>query len=302
MTRRVLIVTVILAMASGFSLFFACRGDKKSNDLSDSNATPPPGACDQNAIPELTDVKIDVDGELLGSGASFMEGVTYNLYLAYRDADCNIGGGEVYFRLDGGEQTTRAGAIPAEVPCSASAEDQAFAIPFGPSGDGDHHLLVYIADQCAAESAKFTFNFTLTPYVADDDTAADDDTTADDDTAVDDDTVGPTLLNGTISYAGSLNLQGRKVALQLWTDWLPTGIPVAWTGIAIPTEGLPFPYEWNLDEAGVAEGEYFLSAFADAVDGDGFFNPDNDPVYSPFRSISIVVGQTATANVWLVGP
>ena len=159
-------------------------------------------------------------------------------------------------------------------------------------GEGDHQLSVYVEDLCGEAGNTVTVAFSLTPWVGGDDDTGDDDTT-----------VEPTLLTGEIRYSGADDYTDRPMYLFLYTEWLPTSlVPAAIMHLNVPAEGFPFDYEWDLGEAAVDDGSYYLAAFMDVEDGDGFFNYEVDPVHSPYTITEVISGQTTNANVTLVDP
>ena len=285
MSRRAMIWVVLLMLAAAM-LYSACRGGDDDDDDAATTPTPPPDACEDNEAPVLGEIQLSPLGSTTAA-TEFMEGDPIQVYVGYRDADCNVSGGDVFYALDG-SALQQIEAIH-DAPCEAAPSDQAAGFAFLTVGVGEHELAVVITDQCAAESNQSTVSFTLTPFESDDDTA-------------DDDTVEPTLLTGEIRYSGTEDYADRPVKLMLFTEWLPESLPVGLLEVTVPEAGFPFAYEWNFDDDAIAAGTYYLTAYLDAVDGDGAFNPAADPVYSPYLPVEVVAAQTTTQNVTLVAP
>jgi len=104
-------------------------------------------------------------------------------------------------------------------------------------------------------------------------------------------------------YGESTDLAGRPVWILLFTEWLPgAAVPVAFVQQTVPEQGFPFDYEWDLDAAEVAPGDYFVFAFLDIADEDGVFNETIDAVHAPFQATTIIAGTATTQNLTLVEP
>mgnify|MGYP001162012362 CR=1 FL=1 len=281
-------VVSVLALALAWS---ACNGRDDDEDEG-AQGTPAPGACDNNDAPTLAEAVLYADGEAVAAGGEVSELASIEVYLSYDDVQCNAGGGEIVATFDG--QTSESFPAAGNAPCTAVADDRALGFSFLPGAQGALALSVKLVDRCGAESDAVELTYEVVAWAPDDD-AADDDS--------DDDTVEPTLLTGEITYSGESELIGRPVYLLLWRDWLPQ--PADWEATyltAVPETGFPFTYEWDLDEAEVAAGDYYLMAFADAVAADGFFNAAVDPVHAPYLPTTIVAAQTNVANLTLVQP
>jgi len=285
MSRRAMILLAILFLA-GAMVYLACAGGNGDDDDSSPAPTPPPGACADNTAPALNEMLLFPETSTVAA-TEFMEATPIYAFVGYSDAECNLRTGDIFMSLDGAEPQ-KARSLE-EVPCSATAQDRQVGFDFMAVGVGEHQISAYVVDLCGAQSNTVSATFTLTPWEPDDDTA-------------DDDTIEPTLLEGEIGFTGDEDYASRPVHLYLFHEWLPHSLPVAWLEQTVPAEGFPFAYEWDMDDAGVEPGSYFLAAYLDAVDGDGPFNVAVDPVYSPYTVTEIVAGQTTTQNVTLVPP
>ncbi len=290
MSRRWWQLLLAMILVGAFA-YLACNSGGDDDDAA-PHVTPPPGSCTDNTAPVLSEV-LTFTIHSTTPVTEFMETETIEAFVSYTDAECNVHDGQIFMGLDGAAPQ-KVTDIDSAAPCSAQAANRTVGFPFVDVGVGQHQLSVYVMDFCGAQSNTVSTTFTLTPYQADDDTADDD--------AADDDTVSPTLLQGEVRYTGDDNLAGRPVTMFLFKQWLPHSLPVAVLKIDVPDGGFPFPYEWNMDEAQVEAGAYFLAAFLDAVDGDGYFNAAADPFYSPYLPTEITANETTTQNVTLVAP
>lgn len=291
MTRNLVSIALVVMLALVVT-WSACNGRDDDEDQGGQN-TPVPGACDDNTAPTLSEAWLYADSQAIASGGQVSELATIEVYLSYDDPDCNAAGGEIFATFDGA--TAESFGAAGNAPCAADAEDKALGFSFLPGALGAHTLSVKLVDRCGAASDEVTLSYEVIAWEPGDDDTADDDS--------DDDTVEPTLLAGEIAYTGSDDLTGRPVYMILWRDWLPQ--PADWEAslmITVPETGFPFTYEWDLDEAEVAAGDYYLMAFADAVAGDGFFNAEVDPVHAPYLPTTIGEAQTTEANLTLVQP
>ena len=299
MPRKIVIALTVLAILATLA-WAGCFGKEDDDESSIDYGEPPGGIAILLDI--LTDNRNRTASELrkifsLRGGS--MEGSVAYAYLSYEDPDCNLGKGEFFVSIDGAAAESY-GSIAGGAPCAADANDKEVGFAFSATGVGSHTIEVQVTDMCGAKSGSVSMNFTLTKYVAGEDD--DDDTIADDDTA-DDDTVAPMLLIGDIETTGEEDLAGRTVTILLYTQWLPSElVPVAFHQETVPAERFPFAYEWDLDAAAVEPGYYYVAAFADAADGDGYFNTAVDPFHSPYLPQEFVEGETMTANLMLVAP
>ncbi|NLH47362.1 MAG: hypothetical protein GX444_02040 [Myxococcales bacterium] len=283
---------IALAVAGLALAFAACR---ESNDDETTPAVEgtPPDACADNTAPSLDKAIFFVDGEASGASATFMESASVDIYLTFSDGECNLGGGRIEYAVDGGEADKQ--SIGTDAPCAAAAADQVLGFTFSGMGEGEHSLAITLVDRCGAGSAAATLTYTLTAY----EPPADDDSGDDDD-----DTAAPMELAGEIRYYGeTTDYTGRPVTLGLYTDWLPgEELPVAYVSYTVPETGFPFAYEWNLDDAAVAPGDYYVFGYLDAVDGDGVFVETVDPAAAPYYAVTVAAGLTTTWHVNLVAP
>jgi hypothetical protein len=291
--KRLLPLMLVLCLVLPVLVGSRC-GDDDDDDTA-SETTPPPGACDENTAPELIAAQWFVDGAAAGEEPTLAEYEEAMIYLAYADAECNLGGGRVVYWVDDEAPSER--QIDTEAPCEGTADEQFLGFDVAHSGVGGHTLHLFVKDRCGAASGTVELPFSLTAAEPPTD---DDDSTGDDDTVVE-----PTLLIGAIDLVDeeAKDYTGRPVNIYLFASWLPGGeLPVAATQTTVPEAGFPYDYEWDLDAAEVAAGDYYVFAYLNVADEDGLFNPEADPVHAPYLPITIATGQTATANLTLVFP
>ena len=294
--KRLWLVLVLVLLLVAAVVLIGGRCDDDDDEIVDEGGTVPPGACDQNTAPELAAAVWYLDSQFESGAATFAEYSPAQVYLAFDDAECNLGGGEIAYWVDDEDPTTK--KIATDISCSGDAENQLLGFEVTASGEGAHTLSIQVFDRCETQSNVVELDFSLTAYQPP--TDDDDDTAGDDDTAA-----TTTMLSGEIDYVGDqTELADRPVYILLYTEWLPDTavVPAGFVQVLVPEDGFPFAYEWDLDAAEVAAGEYYVFSFLDLADEDGLFNVEVDPVDAPYVATTITEGEATTVNLTLVTP
>jgi len=140
----VLVIGAALVMAWG-----GCGDDDDDDDA----------GCSDNRPPEVTDIRMTVDGELIYDGYNIQPGQKVTFYLDYNDPDCNMSGGEVYLNWN------KAGYysvihIGADSGCSGSYPDTPLAFTETLHDLGEYSFVIGVTDGC--NHASDTLSGTLT--------------------------------------------------------------------------------------------------------------------------------------------
>jgi hypothetical protein len=296
MRRYAVVLMLLLALTMIGAL---CSNSKDSGGGSGGEVNPPPGTCDSNTAPVLTAIGFLVGDAATEGDASAAMNDTIRLVAAFDDGQCNLGGGTLLVTVDGAD-TPDSVTVSGQIACPQdSLQESPISYAVMPASVGEMTFEVSLKDLCGEQSNSLSAILTVTETTADDtadDTSADD---ASDDTAGDDDTAaGTARLEGAVSYGGDKT--ATIVNILFYTHWLPTELPVASVPLTVPETGFPFDYDEELTD--IAQGNYYLAAYFDAVEGDGWYNPTVDPTSSPWYTVAIADGQTTHYDITLVDP
>ena len=96
---------------------------------------------------------------------------TFQVGLKYRDAECNLGGGEVFGKFDDGKWELV--SLVDEAYCSSEESGHFVFVPLPEKlATGEHKFEVALIDDCGHESQPFSFSFTLQEKKAEEPAAA----------------------------------------------------------------------------------------------------------------------------------
>ncbi|HPQ69656.1 MAG TPA: hypothetical protein PKW95_11050 [bacterium] len=184
--------------------------------------------CQNNEAPVIGRLQYIVNDELT-EAPQIKEGDSFVLWLQYEDDDCNLGGGNVWWSLDGG-QFSIVDALSKKLPCDGTGNNDGFLYDVELAGlsDGEHEFRIGVTDICDEPSNSIVGTFSVQGDIPiDDDDDDDDDTTPTDDD--DDDFDDGFLENGDFEDGNdhwTENPSGivkNKVALPYYPPPLPSG-------------------------------------------------------------------------------
>jgi len=135
--------------------------------------------CASNVPPNLAGLYYSTEGSTTPRKVDPGEEIRF--YLDYEDINCNLYGGELWVRVDGGEYVRQQEPLPQEFNCSADDAGGYFRVEVPNSYEaGVHEFEVKAVDLCGGESNGLTGLFKVVAEGEDDDDSSEDDDDDDD--------------------------------------------------------------------------------------------------------------------------
>jgi hypothetical protein len=142
--------------------------------------------CAGNHSPQIGNLRYLVNDELVEASPTVSPDDDLKIWIQYQDADCNLGGGGMWWSIDGGEFAA-VKQLAGDFSCNGVGDNRGIVYQpdLGVLNSGVHQFRIRLTDVCGATSNALDGEFTVTGGAADDDVTDDD---QDDDTSTDDDT------------------------------------------------------------------------------------------------------------------
>lgn len=180
--------------------------------------------CKGNHAPSIGELLLVVNDEVVSGEALVQPSDTLKVWIKYADSDCNLGGGDLWWSIDGGT-FVRVRNLGPNLPCRGLDNNQGivYTVDYTGLSAGLHQFRIGVTDRCDAASNILDGSFTMTGDGPDDDVTdddvGDDDVTDDDITQFED----GLLENGDFEY-GDLSWDENPDLIIRQKNSLPTYI------------------------------------------------------------------------------